>query len=220
MSTGAGTLTPISAAGYATLAELRASPELKLKDSERDDDGLLQTLLDAITSFIETRRGRVFVAGGDSTRYFDASQGGTVDGRTLYVRADLCAITTIVNGDGETLDASDYVTLPRNLLDVNHPDYAPLYAIQLKASSGKSWTFTDDPEGAIAITGKWAYGLSVRADMKQAVIIGAAALYRMSLSSEGDRPIIAGGGIIIEPSRLPSTFFAVIDAPSYQRWVS
>lgn len=185
---------------YATLAELRASPELKLADTETADDTLLIDLLQAVAALIDTHTGRTFVAASDTTRHYDARC--DVEGANLYVD-DLCAITTITNGDGVVVAANEYTTKPK--------DSTPYWRIRLLGSSGKAWTYDTDPEDAITILGRHAYSITAPEDVKRANIMGAAALYRMAASNESDRPIVAGGGIVIEPSKLPPTFWTLIN---------
>lgn len=209
MSTGSGTGTPITAqSAYATLAELRASPELKLAAGETADNTLLQDLLDAVKQMIDTHTGRIFAAASDTTRHYDAWR--NVEGLALYLPDDLCQITTITNGDGVVVASDEYTTTPK--------DSTPYWKIKLLASSGKSWTYTDDPEDAITILGRHSYSVTAPNDIKRANIIGAAALYRMAASGDSDRPIIAGG-IVLEPSRLPATFWAIVNSPDYKRKV-
>lgn len=202
MSTGTGTGTPITAqTAYATLAELRADPALKLAAGETADDTLLQALLDAVKQLIDSPTGRVFAASADSTRHYDARR--DVEGPTLYLKEDLCQITSVTNGDGVVVSASEYTTAPK--------DSTPYWKIKLLGSSGKAWTYTDDPEDAIVIVGRWSYAVTAPNDIKRANIIGAAALYRQSLSGDSDRPILAGGGVVIQPSQLPATFWALVN---------
>jgi hypothetical protein len=185
---------------YAALADLRVY--LGLEPAEIKQDDLLQDLLDRAQKMIEERTHRVFEAGVDSTRYFDAVD--DVEGQTLYLDQDLCAITSITNGDGVTLLASDYVTKPRN--------DTPYYAIRLKTSSSKTWTYQTDSENAIAIVGKWAYSISAPKDVVQATIRLAAWLYRQKgTSGESDRPMVTGEGVTILPSALPKDVQDVIE---------
>ena len=210
---------------YATLAELRAHPSLKLAAGETADDTLLSALLLAVTAMIDKHTGRTFQASADTTRYFDARRdvlspdpsyrnayGAGYGGfaLTMLTNDDLAQITSITNGDGVALEAGDYVTEPRNILDVDNGNYAPIWAIRFKWSSGKWWTFVDDFENAIAVTGRWAYSVTPPTAVKRACIEGSAALYRMSLSGDNDRPILAGGGVVIEPSRMPAVFYALL----------
>lgn len=201
MSTGSGQGTPLAAeTAYATLAELRASPELKLAVGETADNTLLQDLLDQVKQLIDTHTGRTFAASADSTRHFDALR--DVEGLTLYLKEDLCQITSVTNGDAVVVATNEYTTTPK--------DATPYWRIKLLGSSGKSWTYVTDPEDAIVIVGRWACSITAPDDIKRANIMGAAALYRMAASGDSDRPIVAGGGIVIAPSQLPATFWAIL----------
>lgn len=202
MSTGSGQGTPLTAeTAYATLAELRSDPALKLAAGETADDTLLQALLDAVKQLIDSHTGRLFALSTDTTRHYDARQ--DVRGSGLYLKEDLCQITSVTNGDGVVVAANEYTTTPKNA--------TPYWKITLLGSGGKAWTYTDDPEDAIVIVGRWAYSVTAPNDIKRANIIGAAALYRQSLSGDSDRPIIAGGGTVIQPSQLPATFWTLVN---------
>ncbi|MCI0726428.1 MAG: phage gp6-like head-tail connector protein [Chloroflexi bacterium] len=177
---------------YVTLGQLKGY----LGISEADDDGLLQQILDGAQKAIDKFCDRTFEAAADTTRYVDYDKRHVVD-RTLYLDYDLAWVTSVVNGDGETIAASAYVTIPRH--------ETPYYALKLKTGSAKAWTFQDDPEDAIAITGRWAYSLTVPDDVELACMRLAAWLYRQKDTSKGDtdRPILGGFGVVILPSQLP-----------------
>lgn len=68
------------------------------------------------------------------------------------------------------MSASEYTTEPRN--------DTPYHALKLLTSSGKSWTYTNDPEDAITITGKWAYSESAPEDIVYACKRLATLFYR------------------------------------------
>jgi hypothetical protein len=74
------------------------------------DDAMLLTLLAAAQRTIDSYCARTFEATADTVRTFDSQR--DVDGYTLTVDSDLCAITSIVNGDGTTISNSHYVTDP------------------------------------------------------------------------------------------------------------
>lgn len=228
MSTGSGTGTPLTSAAnaYATLADLRASPELKLAGGETADDTLLTALLESVARLIDQRTQRTFAAAADTTRYFDARRDVILTDRTytnspygnyggyaltLQLNDDLAQITSITNGDGVAIATNEYVTEPRNVLSVDNGNYAPIWAIRLKWSSGKFWTWTTDYENSIAVTGRWAYSVTAPEVVKRANILGAAALYRNALTNDADRAIVAGGGIIIQPAQLPKVFYMLVD---------
>ena len=160
------------------------------------DDAMLLTLLAAAQRTIDSYCARTFEATADTVRTFDSQR--DVDGYTLTVDSDLCAITSIVNGDGTTISNSHYVTEPRN--------ETPYYAIRLKASAGNVWTSTvsGDSENAITVTGKWAYSTSAPSDIAHVCKRLAAYIYRQKdHAGDLDRAVIAGNSTIL-PAQIPS----------------
>jgi len=181
---------------YCTLAEVKNHLDI----SSDTDDYLLWVAVCQAQAFIDAQTGRTFEAASDTAKTFDAVR--DVDGRLLYVD-DLASITSVTNGDGTTVTSGQYTTEPRRV--------TPYYAIRLLSSSGVSWTYTTDPEGAISITGKWAYSVSVPADIVQACKRLAAWLYRQRENRTGDedRAIIAGSATIL-PSQVPSDVMQIL----------
>jgi len=166
------------------------------------DDAMLLTLLAAAQRTIDSYCMRTFEATADSVRRFDSQR--DVDGYTLTVDADICAITSIVNGDGTTISNSHYATEPRN--------ETPYYAIRLKASAGKVWTSTvaGDSENAITVTGKWAYSTSAPSDIAHVCKRLAAYIYRQKDNAgDLDRAVIAGNSTIL-PAQIPSDIRLVL----------
>ena len=160
------------------------------------DDAMLLTLLAAAQRTIDSYCARTFEATADTVRTFDSQR--DVDGYTLTVDSDLCAITSIVNGDGTTISNSHYVTEPRN--------ETPYYAIRLKASAGKVWasTVAGDSENAITVTGKWAYSTSAPSDIAHVCKRLAAYIYRQKDNAgDLDRAVIAGNSTIL-PAQIPN----------------
>jgi hypothetical protein len=173
-------------------------PSLKtyLGNTESTDDGLLTELLARAAAAIDTHCRRSFAVDGDATRYYDAA-GDHIRGNTLYIDdADLCSITTVTNGDGVEVGDGEYVTTPRN--------NAPYYAIKILASSGKYWAYTDDYEGAIAITGGWAYSVDPPEDIVHANIRYAAYMYFQKDSPVFDTTAIPDAGVITAPVGIPA----------------
>ena len=190
---------------YCDVGEMR----LYLGVSETNDDSLLDSLISASQKMIDNYAGRTFEASEDSIRYFDA--GLDVDGALLWLDHDLCAITTITNGDGTDIELTDYITEPRNSL--------PYYAIRLKRTSGKIWTHASsgDSENVIAVEGRWAYGTTVPDDVKHACVRLAAYLYRQKDNAgDLDRAVIAGNSTIL-PAQIPSDIKAILEP--YRRLV-
>jgi uncharacterized phiE125 gp8 family phage protein len=187
---------------YVALTDLKAW----LNVDSTAHDALLQSCLDAAQSYIEDQTGRTFEAASTaSTRYMDAV--GDVDGPTLLLGADLCAITSVTNGDGAAVSTAAYVTEPRN--------GTPFYAIKLKPSAGLSWTYTTDPENAIAVSGKWSYSATPPADVAHAAKIIAAQMYQQKDNAADADRLVSADGVIIVPSSIPKVAADVIR--KYQR---
>ena len=152
------------------------------------DDSLLSAIIDGAESFIEQYTGRDFKADTDVTRYFDANK--DTDGEYLYLDFDLCSITTVVT-DADNSDTSiastEYVTVPRNT--------APYYALKLLGSSTNEWTYTDDPEMGIEITGKWGWSEAPPADIEAAMRDIVKSVYR-SRDANADTAILSSGMVI------------------------
>lgn len=168
---------------------------LGIAASNTDDDTLLTTLIARAQAMIDAYCRQTFEASQDSTRYFDPTR--DVDGRTLYLDAPLCAITSVTNGDGNTVASTQYITEPRNS--------TPWHKLTLKANSSLAWTHSDTPENSISIVGKWAYSTTAPADVVQACTRLAAYLYRQkdNQGNDLDRPIAMGDGVLLMPPTLP-----------------
>ncbi len=174
---------------YCTVTELKSY----LNITNTGDDALLATLIARAQALIDRHTGRVFEATSDTTQYMDADS--DVDGVLLWLPDDLCAITTVTNGDATTVTTTDYVTQPRNS--------TPYYALKLKASSEISWTWDTTPENAISILGRWAYSLTAPADIVQACIRWAAYLYRQRDANVFDVTADPAMGTITVPQGIP-----------------
>lgn len=196
---------------YCLRAELAA--ELGIDPGITQDNGLLDQALADAQAFIEGPggAGRSFQVEADTTRTLDAI--GDVDNYllTLYLDEDLCAITSITNGDGTTVDPSLYVPNPRNT--------TPWYSLQFKWVASTAWTFATSPENSISITGRWGYATSAPPDIHRAHKRLAAWFYRSKSSqSDVDRPLLTPGGVTILPSKIPGDVMAILEP--YRRRVS
>ena len=187
---------------YVSTADLKVY--LGIASAQTGDDTLLATLIGAAQAFVEQYTRRVFEHSGTAAiRYHDAV--GDVDAAQglLFLRGDLCAITSVTNGDGVVVTAAQYVTEPRAT--------TPYWALRLLASSGVVWTYTTDEIGAIAINGKWAYSATAPGDIVQAATRLAAYLYRQKDTSlDMDRAVSLGGGMLL-PTTLPADIKALLD---------
>ncbi|MCA0455645.1 MAG: hypothetical protein LCI00_16840 [Chloroflexi bacterium] len=163
-------------------------------DATSDDDELEAAIADA-QRVIETITHREFECEADTTRYFDYDN--CVDGNELTFDYDICQITTVVNGDGATVSASDYVTNPRNT--------APYFQIKLKLGSNIAWTYDDTPEDAIAVTGRWAFSITPPDDIVWATKALAKWFYKQrdTVNTGAGEPLMSASGVIVMPSTLP-----------------
>lgn len=183
---------------YATLADLTAYLGI---DTSTADDGLLSQFLTRAQAAVDGICHRTFEASADSTRHYDYR---SVDDYTLYLDADLCAITSVVNGDGITIGAASYTTEPRNM--------TPFYALRLREVVGLAW---DGWNSDIAVTGRFGYSTQAPADVAHATVRLAAWMYRQKDNTGSDAPMIAGD-VTILPARIPSDVEALL-APYMRR---
>ncbi|NJN65461.1 MAG: phage gp6-like head-tail connector protein [Chloroflexaceae bacterium] len=184
--------------GYVSLDEAKNF----LGIGTNDDDELLANLIGVAQNLVEGYCGRVFAASAPTTRRFDCAYPTVSDrGQVLHLDGDLARVTEVVNGNGEVMPDDTYVTLPED---------GPFFALALRLSSGKVWTFVDDREQALQVTGYWAYG---RWDGDAGVVVPPDAVvhatkeilgwlyrsYDRSLSGEGSAPDTTRGGIPLPP---------------------
>lgn len=174
-------------------------------DSPLDSD-LLAAISTRASAIIDAHCGRVFTPSTDltaSARLFDPDE--NVAGRVLYLDRDLAEVTSVVNGDGTTVAASDYVLLPQSSTD------PPFYAIKLKASSNLTWTYDSDPEQSVVVTATWTYGLAVPDVIKHATTRLSQWLYKQrSTDSVSDQPLVTATGLTIMPAKLPADVVSML----------
>lgn len=139
------------------------------------------------------------------TRYFDVPKSA----RLLRLGQDLVSVTSITNGDGTALAATDYKLYPLN--------QTPKHTVKLLFSSGYYWTWDDDPEGAIAINGSWGYSSAVPKQIEQATKELVAFLYRLRDGDGGEVQFTASGGILRVPSGIPTNVLDMLKP--YQRMI-
>lgn len=181
---------------YTSLATVKS--HLGITSTSTDD--IIATLITEAQNLIDASCGRTFEASSDTERTFDALR--DIEGAVLYLDADLCAVTTVTNGDGVVVASDEYVTLGRN---------APYYAIELLTSSGKTWSYTTDHQNAISVVGRWAYSTTAPAVVQQAARDLVTIAYR-NRENLGDslRPLMTGDGIVIMPDEYPKSFRALL----------
>lgn len=178
---------------YATKAQVKQY--LGIPSGTTSEDDLIDDIIDRVQAFVNSYTGRLFEASADTTRKFDAKRDTSDNRLMLTFDHDLVSITSITNGDGTSVTASEYVMIPTN--------YSPKFAIRFKASANKYWTYEDDPEEAITIVGRWCYSLTAPLDVEQAVIRLTSYIYRQKDNAgEFDRTILAGNSTLL-PTQIP-----------------
>ncbi len=126
---------------YCLIADLKTY----LNITTSTDDTLLQLLLDAATSRIDTFCGRTFQAASDTVRYFDPTR--DLEDGMLRLDYDLSYITSVVSG-GTDITTEVYHN-PRNA--------TPYYSLGIKSTGTASWAYSVPVEDSIVVTGRWAY---------------------------------------------------------------
>jgi len=182
---------------YCTTADVKAY----IGTSKATDDALMASLIPRASARIDRYCDRTFIRRSAETRKFDAVE--DVEGRVLYLDDDLLSVTSITNGDGATVSASEYVLLPTNS--------SPKYAIKLKASSSTSWTWNTDPEEAISVSGTWGYynGTVPPDDIKHAAI-RLTAWYYHQRSAPFETQGLPELGVVTIPQDMPQDIKATL----------
>lgn len=179
-------------ADYCTVADVKALAGA----ISVSDDALLGTLVTRASAMIDTWTRRTFKA-ATGTRYY--TPGVDTQGLTLFLDYDLLSVSALVNGDGTTIASADYVLFPPN---VERKD-----RIKLKISSALTWTYDDDPEGAISVTGSWGYSATPPADIVQVAARLALWLYR-----QREAPFNKIGNVLTGEYEVPTALPADVKA--------
>ena len=173
--------------------------------SQGDDDNLIGDLIDRAQKAIDIYTGRVFESSANATRYYTV--GEDTMNEWLFLDEDLAEINSITtNADASsptTLVSTDYVTEPRNS--------TPYHAIKLLSSSSKSWTYTDDPETGIEVSGKWAFSTTAPNDIVHACIRLTGYYYRQKDAQVFDVTTIPEAGVITVPQGIPRDVAKVLE---------
>ena len=189
---------------YASLAEVKLYRGIPTTTTT--DDVLLTALITRACSQIDNYCHRVFVAPTTaSTHYFDAIRDISDDQRTLYLDADLATIVTITNNNetSTAVPTTHYVPEPRNV--------TPYYAIRLNWRADELWSWSETPEDAITVNGRWGYAATVPDDIKHATIRLANYLYSQKDASTFDITALPEQGVITVPQGMPRDVQVILD---------
>ena len=153
---------------YSDVADLKSLLDIKTATQ----DTLLAKLRDAADVAIDQATHTTFGITSDTNIFHDsvADVDSLID--FLFLEQWLAAEpTTVTNGDGTVVTSDQYA--------LESSDGPPFFGIVLLSSSGLSWLDKDngDHQGAIAVLGKWAWSTAVPADITQASLAIAKAMY-------------------------------------------
>jgi hypothetical protein len=179
---------------YATTTELKSYLDV----AGSADDALLTRLLERASVAIDSYTHRSFAA-ALATSYYSSDR---VDGDLLTLDGDLFSVTTLKNGEGNTIASTDYWLLPRNI-------GPPYQAIKLKAEADYSWTF--DTDGEIEVYGLWGYSSDPPDDIVHACLRLAGYYYRQKDAQTFDVTALPDQGIITIPKGLPADVKQLLD---------
>ncbi len=192
---------------YATLAEFLAQPEID--SSAPADDEFIEDLLERASRAADGYCGTWFYA-STQTRTYDMPSG-----RVLVLDVPLLTVTTLTNGDGTTIAASEY-----NLWPYNGPNRAE---IRLKQSSTTTWqpATAGDTEDVISVAGTWGYvsrastdpeSVGVVLNTKDAALAIALSAYkrRYGVGVDGVAQV-TGAGVVITPRGIPADAKRLLD---------
>jgi len=183
---------------YLTVAQLKTY--LGIQSSS--DDSLLADIVAEAQQAVDDYCNRTFEAAADTTRYYNALDiryGGRVDAfsNTLELDFDLCQLTTVVNGDTNTIPNNALVLLPTN--------FVPSYAIKIKSNTAYVWTYVATPDTAIVVTGRFAYSITCPTPIRAATRRLAGYMYRAKdNTAETDRSIMSADGVSIAAPAIPT----------------
>jgi hypothetical protein len=182
---------------YTTSAEIKAY--LKIPTAQTADDALLATLATRAQTLIDHWTDTTWEAAAATLKRFDA-RAPHVEGRCLWFDGLWVAeIASVVNGDGETIPASAYTTMPRHASN-------GIFGIELRAGASYAWTWDgDSPEETIQITAYWGRARTAPGFITAAALRLAVYLYRQKDGGpDADRAIVSGDGVILQPARVPA----------------
>ena len=184
--------------GYITLANFKAVKTISSTDAT--DDGVIERMIEQASRYIDIQTGRTFYARTE-THYFDVP-----GGRELRMDDDLLTITTLTNGDDNTIADTEYNLVPKNT--------TPYYAIRLKQMSSKYWDSDSDgnTEDVISVAGTWGYSDGAPMDVQQACEDIVLRMYGRRYGKGNDGQVkVTAAGVVVTPNDVSSQTQRVIN---------
>lgn len=129
--------------GYTTLAAVKSL--LNIASIDTGDDGVINDLITQTSRYIDDKTGRRFYPSVETHKF------NTPDDRELWLDDDLLSLTTLTNGDGDTIASTEYILQPANAY--------PKYAVRLKQVTNEYFETDDegDSEQVISVLGWWGF---------------------------------------------------------------
>ena len=177
--------------GYATLSEYKTYQRITSADAT--DDTFIEAAIEAASRWIDRESGTRFYLATE-TRKYNIPLGN----QPLLFDAHYQAITSVTNGDGSTITAGNFVTLPANVL--------PLWGLSLADRTGINWALsgTTGTIQAISITGTVGYSATAPKDIYLSCLEIAKAMYSRRFGENmATRTIITPAGVVQIPDGVP-----------------
>ena len=173
--------------GYCTLADYKAYAEIDSTDAT--DDGVIEKIIEMVSRYIDDKTGRTFYARTE-THYFDYPKS-----RTLKLDDDLLSVTTLTNGDGNTIDATEYHLEPYNETPYHSLKLTDITTTYWQGSSGGSY------QRVIQLAGSWGYSSTTPDDIEIITKEITKSVYnRRKGKNVGGTATITGAGVVISPA--------------------
>jgi hypothetical protein len=182
---------------YCAVGDVKATGRLDITTSQYD--ATLAGIIGAASRWLDRYcrlPDNAFAQTATATRYYGSK---AVRGASLHLDAPIVTVSSVVNGDGTALTASQYRLEPRN---ATH--YASIYLL-----SAVAWTFSVD--GEIAVAGKWGMALSVPEPIREATAMLAAWTFRRYLAGLQDATANADLGQLVYSEGVPKQVKLLID---------
>jgi len=133
--------------GYCTLAQFKAfiTPPDQILNLDAEDDDVIRGLIETASRRVDAITGRQFYPQVE-TRSYDIP-----GSRTLLFDADLLAINSFTNGDGDAIASTEYILEPANAY--------PKYSLKLRNTSTVYWQTDTNSSGeqVIDLDGIWGF---------------------------------------------------------------
>lgn len=143
---------------YCTLSQVKNLINSQGLSTDTVDDSVINDMITRASGAIDQYCDRHFYPYTETRYYNVPDPRGPSDPLELLLDEDLLSITTLTNGEGTVISASDYNLLPRNGL--------PKYSILIIPTSNTRWkpASSGNAEYVISLAGSWGYVVRTATD--------------------------------------------------------